>query len=600
MKYDEKKFNSAVEEYKKSLGNVKAKSFFVVFDIKNKKAFFSIAPLSRAIQGLDADMNVTGIDKKSEGLDALKDVWEVFKQNKDGKSDEKTEALVDFVEEVEKKAEGKFIGLFKAPDYILEAKESGFQGDFALPFRNDWFKDYKAKELDETCKKIWTDVYNLKSNERVSIGFVLIQKDEMLGHPLEDYLDSYAISWHAMLNCKNISKAVTMGSSTQRMSMLDKAENISELRVTLLGCELCKDSDEEIFKKYKKVSGLLNLGRIKSADVMFSLAGKGYPGKHLFGEINGYPSLNGKTRWQSPGQMIYKLDYSPQTALDDRNPLARIGFTETLPIDVFIETCNIDWKKMRDRNWKIKEIEDKCSIIKVSGEETNGLKTDLEVGLIRKDGIHRWVRTSDTDVREKINEGYLKVILIIEVLGRPAEHVTDALKKILAVMKSDKNLIILEKKAYKPKRAKNARDLFTSFMEIEALAKGMRGLYDICLDYMPSSIEIIEPSELRMNLHQANSVVNEFVGRLHKHNEVSNKLASENQILRAKLQEAFRGRVIIENEGLKTEFGKKEDSVPGEHEAGSAGHKAQEEKSADAGAEKNVHKGGEEQEKQEK
>jgi len=408
MKYDEKKFNSAVEEYKKSLGNVKAKSFFVVFDIKNKKAFFSIAPLSRAIQGLDADMNVTGIDKKSEGLDALKDVWEVFKQNKDGKSDEKTEALVDFVEEVEKKAEGKFIGLFKAPDYILEAKESGFQGDFALPFRNDWFKDYKAKELDETCKKIWTDVYNLKSNERVSIGFVLIQKDEMLGHPLEDYLDSYAISWHAMLNCKNISKAVTMGSSTQRMSMLDKAENISELRVTLLGCELCKDSDEEIFKKYKKVSGLLNLGRIKSADVMFSLAGKGYPGKHLFGEINGYPSLNGKTRWQSPGQMIYKLDYSPQTALDDRNPLARIGFTETLPIDVFIETCNIDWKKMRDRNWKIKEIEDKCSIIKVSGEETNGLKTDLEVGLIRKDGIHRWVRTSDTDVREKINSEYLK------------------------------------------------------------------------------------------------------------------------------------------------------------------------------------------------
>ena len=204
------------------------------------------------------------------------------------------------------------------------------------------------------------------------------------------------------------------------------------------------------------------------------------------------------------------------------------------------------------------------------------------------------------DVREKINEGYLKVVLIIEVLGRPAEHVTDALKKILAVMKSDKNLIILEKKAYKPKRAKNARDLFTSFMEIEALAKGMRGLYDICLDYMPSSIEIIEPSELRMNLHQANSVVNEFVGRLHKHNEVSNKLASENQILRAKLQEAFRGRVIIENEGLKTEFGKKEDSVPGEHEAGSAGHKAQEEKSADAGAEKNVHKGGEEQEKQEK
>ena len=163
------------------------------------------------------------------------------------------------------------------------------------------------------------------------------------------------------------------------------------------------------------------------------------------------------------------------------------------------------------------------------------------------------------DVGEKLSEGYLKVILIVEVLGRPAEYVADALKKILTVMKRDKNLIILEKKAYKPKRAKNARDLFTSFMELELLAKGMRGLYEICLDYMPSSIEIIEPSELKMSLSQANSVINEFVGRLHKYTEVSTNLASENQILKAKLQEVLRGRVIIENEALKTEFGKKEE-----------------------------------------
>jgi len=62
MKYDEKKFNSSVEGYKKILGNVEAKSFLVVFDISNKKAFFSLAPLSRAIHELGADMNVMGIN----------------------------------------------------------------------------------------------------------------------------------------------------------------------------------------------------------------------------------------------------------------------------------------------------------------------------------------------------------------------------------------------------------------------------------------------------------------------------------------------------------------------------------------------------------
>ncbi|MDP7244795.1 MAG: hypothetical protein QF568_05610 [Flavobacteriales bacterium] len=408
MKYDEKKFDSSVKEYKKILGNVKAKSFLVVFDIKNKKAFFSIAPLSRAIHELNADMHVIGMDKKSKTLDVLYDVWKVFKQNKAGKFDEKTEALMGFVEEIEKRAKGKFVGLFERPDYTLEAKGFGFEGDYTLPFKDNWFREYKSKELDETCEKIWRDVYNLKKNERVSIGFVLIQKDEMLGHPLEDYLDSYAIAWHMMLKCKD-KTGVSMVASTQRRSMLEKSEGISDLKAVLIGCELCKEVEEDVFKKYKKVSKLLNLKRISVIDASFFISGKGYPGKHNFGEVIGYPSPNKKTRWQSPGQIIYKLDFYPQTALDDRNPLARVGFTETLPIDIFIETCNIDWKKMRDRNWKIKEIADKCKVIKVFGEKIDGFKTDFEVGLVKKDGIRRWVRTSDTDVREKINSEYLKM-----------------------------------------------------------------------------------------------------------------------------------------------------------------------------------------------
>jgi len=374
MKYDEEKFNSAVEEYKKGLGNVKSKSFLIIFDISNKKAFFSLAPLSRALHELEADVHATGIDKESEGLDALRDVFKTYRFHKDGKNDKNTEALMDFVNEVEKKEQGKFEGLFEGPDFVLEAKEDGFEGSFSLPYRDGWYKQHRQEELNETCKKIWKDVYNLQDNEKVSLGFVLIQKDEMLGHPLEDYLDSYAISGVMMLTCKDTSNVI-MGASTQRSSMLARGENISELRTVLSGCELCKDADEEIFVKYKKLSGLLELGRIKPVDASFFIAGKGYHGKHVFGEVVGYPSLNGKTRWQSPGQMIYKLDFYPQTKLDDREPLARVGFTETLPVDIFIETCNVDWKKMRERNYKVKEIADRCKLIRVIGEEIGGLKT---------------------------------------------------------------------------------------------------------------------------------------------------------------------------------------------------------------------------------
>jgi hypothetical protein len=407
MKYDEKEFSSAVEGYKTAIGNAESKSFLIIFDISNKKAFFSIAPLSRALHEIGADVHVTGINKKSDSLDAITDVWKTYKSLKEGKKDDNTEALRDFIIEVEKKEQGKFEGLFEYPDFILEAKETGFDGSFSIPYKDNWFKEYRKNELDETCTKIWRDVYNLQDGEKISMGFVLIQEDEMLGHPLEDYLDSYAISWAMALTCKDKGK-VTMGASTQRNSMLARGENISELKAVLTGCELCKEVDEEIFKKYKKVSQLLNLERIKPIDASFFISGKGYHGKHIFGEVVGYPSLNKKTRWQSPGQMIYKLDFYPQTALDERDPIARVGFTETLPVDVFIETCNIDWKEMRERNYKIKEIADRCILIKVVGEETNGIRTELEVGLIKKDGTHRWVRTSDTDIRDKINSEYLR------------------------------------------------------------------------------------------------------------------------------------------------------------------------------------------------
>ena len=407
MKYDEKKFNSAVLEYKKILGNAKNKSFLVVFDISNKKAFLSIAPLSRAIDELESDMHAWGIDKSSEALDAMKDAWRAFNEAKEGSKDEKAEALMEFIDEIEKKKKGVFIEIFEKPDYAIEATSSGFDGSFKLPFKDDWFKDYRLEEMEETCRKIWKDVYNLKKDEKVSIGFVLAQRQEMLGHPLEDYLDSYAIIWHMNNTCKDYAQ-VSMGATTQRKSMLDKSENISELKAVLSGCELCKDSNEEIFRKYKKASDLLRLGRIKAIDASFFVAGKGYHGKHNFGEIIGYPSLNGKTRWQSPGQMMYKLDFYPQTALDEREPIARVGFTETLPLDIFLESCNIDWKEMRARNNKVKQIAGKCKIIRVKGEEINGLKTDFEVGLVKPDGAHRWVRTSDTDIREKINSEYLR------------------------------------------------------------------------------------------------------------------------------------------------------------------------------------------------
>ncbi|MBI3035112.1 hypothetical protein HYY71_02210 [Candidatus Woesearchaeota archaeon] len=407
MKYNENHFNSAVQDYKNKIKNAKGKNFFMIFDILNKDAFYSIAPLSRALHDLGNDVSCAGINKKSDALEALKDVWGAFEQLEKGIKSEKTKALGDFINEVDIKAKGKFKEIFAGPDFFLEAGKDAFSGSFDLPFHTEWLNECRMKELIQTAEILWRDVYALKKGEKAGIGFTLIPTHDLIGHPLEDYLDSYSIIWAMTQTAKRIAEP-SMSAYTLRESMLEESERVFELRATLLGCELSKDIDEEPFKKYKVLSKSLKLDRIKPIDLSFSISGKGYPGKHLFGEVIGYPSLNGKTRWQTPAQMLYKLDFYPQTKYDDRDPMARVAFTETIPIDIFIDTNLVDWSDIRARNQRIKDIMDRCDTIYVEGKLKEKHVTKLEVGLIKDDGTRRWVRRSDTDVREKLNMEYLE------------------------------------------------------------------------------------------------------------------------------------------------------------------------------------------------
>ena len=219
MLYNEKKFLDSVEEYRKEIGDVKGKSFLIVFDIDNENAFYSIAPLSRAIHESGADVNAVGIDKKSEALDALKEVYGTYKIHKEGNENEKTKALIDFIKEVDRKMKGEFEKLFEMPDFIVGAKAYDFEGSFTLPFKAEWFVENRKEELFETCKILWRDVYNLQKGEKVNIGFLLLPIDNMLGHPLWHYLDSYAISRSMMLACKD-GRKINMSAYSVRDSML--------------------------------------------------------------------------------------------------------------------------------------------------------------------------------------------------------------------------------------------------------------------------------------------------------------------------------------------------------------------------------------------
>jgi len=141
------------------------------------------------------------------------------------------------------------------------------------------------------------------------------------------------------------------------------------------------------------------------------------------------------------------------------------------------------------------------------------------------------------EIKSKIEKGWLRANLIIEVLGKPAEHIEKALEFAIEAMEKEKKVNVLNKKIHKAVLVKESKDVYTTFAEIEILVDGLYKLIEIVFDYMPSSVEIVEPTTLSMKLEDANALLNDLAMRLHQYDALLKKGRLELEILKRKLKE---------------------------------------------------------------
>jgi len=402
MRYNLKEYNSAVGYYKEKLkGKLgKGKLCALEIELKNEKAFFSLAPLSQAVHELDADLSVFVIQGESNTIKVLDDVYATFEEMKKGEKNKKTAAMKRFIDSVNKKTRSReFENIFKKPELWLKARNKYFCSEgISVEFRNKWFRRFMWKQLLQTAGKIWTQGYGVKKKETISIAFELMPKPKDLDLPMQDYLDSFAIAYTMALKARKLAKKVSMGSSTTRMSQLEPMVRLDDLAATVIGCEYEKNISEPWLKEFKKLSKLLEIDRLETADISFGVHGKGYGGKHFFGSKIGYPTPNKKSRWQGPGQMFLKPWWMTQSKIDQRQPKRRHAITETLPIDHYVATCNIDYFAMRRRDEKVRDTLKKCKTLFVEGIPVKGGQTRLKLDLSHIYYNKSPVLTSDIEV----------------------------------------------------------------------------------------------------------------------------------------------------------------------------------------------------------
>ncbi len=141
-------------------------------------------------------------------------------------------------------------------------------------------------------------------------------------------------------------------------------------------------------------------------------------------------------------------------------------------------------------------------------------------------------------------EQKIRAIMVIEVAGRPPEHIRNALKEHVGKMKTMKGVKYISEKISEATIVDKEQDIYSCFAEVEVEVETFFKLTELMFDFLPSSIEVVEPENLKFNTQEATMFLSDLSGRLHKYDEIAkvaqmrnNQFAQRLQMLQAELAE---------------------------------------------------------------
>ena len=157
-----------------------------------------------------------------------------------------------------------------------------------------------------------------------------------------------------------------------------------------------------------------------------------------------------------------------------------------------------------------------------------------------------------TNMAEKI-----RAIMIVEIAGRPPEHIKQALEAHVGQLEKVKNIRCISQSISAPKKLEAEQEIYTCFAEVEVEAEDFLNLINLVFDFMPSSIEIIEPTELKFNMADATSFINTLSGRLHRYDEIAKIAQIKIQQMAAQIQQAQSQQEPVKKKTTKKKLKKK-------------------------------------------
>lgn len=138
--------------------------------------------------------------------------------------------------------------------------------------------------------------------------------------------------------------------------------------------------------------------------------------------------------------------------------------------------------------------------------------------------------------------------IILEISGAPKELVEKAMKNVQLQIKGQDDLEIEEEKIGEV----TGEELgFSTFANYTLLFRDLDSCTRFCFDYHPSSVEIIDPAEIKFTVLDLTTFYNDLLGNLHDVDKVVRTIGAQNRILNANIVGLIRNLILISLHGKK-------------------------------------------------
>ena len=127
---------------------------------------------------------------------------------------------------------------------------------------------------------------------------------------------------------------------------------------------------------------------------------------------------------------------------------------------------------------------------------------------------------SENEAREKVEQGWLKVWMMFEALAVKEDVSRDALESLIDRLDKDKRVKVSKKqfgdilKVEKPLEGVN--EAFSLTSEVELISKRFDDLSQIVIEYGPSAVEVLEPTNFKLDAGEAQMILNTIAETVHR------------------------------------------------------------------------------------